>query len=136
MKPWYIYSVATVILWGIWGVFSKLASNYCKPRYMLLFQCVGMLAFALLVLGLLRFKVEWSGPGFGWAFAGGFAAFVGFLTFFAGLEKGSASTVVTLSALYPLITILLSISFLHEKLTPTQGLGIVFALVASVLLAR
>jgi transporter family protein len=60
---------------------------------------------------------------------------VGFLTFFAALEQGKASTVVTLSALYPVVTILLSIAFLHEKLTMRQVTGIVFALVASVLLA-
>ena len=42
---------------------------------------------------------------------------------------------VTLSALYPVVTILLSIAFLHEKLTMRQGAGIAFALVASVLLA-
>jgi len=55
---------------------------------MLLFQCVGMLAFALLVLGLLRFKVEWSGPGFGWAFAGGFRGLRGFLDFLCRLGEG------------------------------------------------
>jgi transporter family protein len=57
------------------------------------------------------------------------------LTFFAALDQGKASTVVTLSALYPVVTILLSIAFLHEKLTMRQVVGIVFALAASVLLA-
>ena len=66
---------------------------------------------------------------------GGFFAFVGFLTFFAALEKGSASTVVTLSALYPVVTILISTTLLHEKLTTRQGFGIVLALIASALLA-
>jgi transporter family protein len=82
-----------------------------------------------------RFRIEWSAPGFCWAAAGGFCAFVGFLTFFAALEEGKASTVITLSALYPLVTIVLSILFLHEKLSMRQGLGIAFAMVASVLLA-
>ena len=82
-----------------------------------------------------KFSLRMSLPGFSWAASGGFLAFVGFLTFFAALDQGKASTVVTLSALYPLVTILLSIAFLHEKLTPRQGAGIVFALIASVLLA-
>jgi transporter family protein len=102
---------------------------------MLLFQAVGILVFALLVLFLVRFSVEWSGRGFLFSFLAGLAAFIGFLTFFIALETGKASTVVTLSALYPVVTIVISIIFLHERLTLTQGMGIVFALIASVLLA-
>jgi bacterial/archaeal transporter family protein len=136
MKSWYAYSMLTVLLWGFWGVFTKLAVAYSKPRSMLLFQAVGVLAFAVLVLFLLRFSVEWSAKGFVFSFFGGLVAFVGFLTFFLALEQGSVSTVVTLSALYPVVTILFSIAFLREKLSGTQGLGIILALIASVLLAR
>jgi transporter family protein len=135
LKTWYFYAIMTVVTWGLWGVFSKLASNYTKPRQALLFQTVGVLAFAVIVLFLEKFKIEWNAAGFTWAALGGFFAFVGFLTFFAALEKGSASTVVTLSALYPVVTILISITLLHEKLTTKQGAGIVLALIASALLA-
>lgn len=135
MKIWYVYAVLTVVTWGLWGVFSKLASNHAKPRQALLFQTAGVLAFAVVVLVIERFKIEWNLAGFSWAALGGFLAFVGFLTFFAALEQGKASTVVTLSALYPLVTILVSIVFLHEKLSARQGIGIVLALIASVLLA-
>jgi bacterial/archaeal transporter family protein len=135
LKLWYFYSVLTVVTWGLWGLFSKLASNYSKPKQALLFQTAGVLAFAIVVLFMEKFRFEWSVPGFSWAALGGFFAFIGFLTFFAALDQGKASSVVTLSALYPLVTILLSILFLHERLTPRQGIGIVFALIASVLLA-
>lgn len=136
MKIWYLYAVLTVVTWGLWGVCSKIAATYTKPRQALLFQTVGIVAFALLVLALEKFKIEWNSVGFGWAALGGFLAFVGFLTFFAALDQGKASTVVTLSALYPLVTILMSIGFLHEKLSMRQGIGIVAALIASVLLAE
>src|SRR5947209_17770578 len=135
LKLWYVYAVLTVVTWGLWGVFSKLASNYSKPRQALLFQTVGVLAFTIIVLVIEKFRFEWSAPGFTWAALGGFFAFVGFLTFFAALEDGRASTVVTLSALYPLVTILISIAFLHEKLNARQGIGIALAMIASVLLA-
>ena len=136
MKSWYGYTLLTLLQWGLWGICSKLASNYSKPRQALLFQSVGVVAFAAVVLLIERFNIEWSTAGFSWAAAGGFFAFVGFLTFFAALEGGKASTVITLSALYPLVTILLSIAFLHERLTARQGLGIICALIASVLLAE
>ncbi len=90
----------------------------------------------MLVLLLEKFQVEWNLRGFSWAAVGGFLAFAGFLTFFVALEQGNASTVVTLSALYPVVTILLSIAFLHERLTSRQSVGIVLALIASGLLAE
>ncbi len=136
MRTWHLYALLTVLMWGIWGVFSKFASASAKPRQVLIFQSLGVVAFALLVLGLERFKVEWSVRGFSWSFAAGFFTFIGFLTFFAALEQGKASTVVTLSALYPVVTILLSMIFLREKISLREGVGIVFALIASVLLAE
>ena len=116
LKIWYLYAILTVLTWGLWGVFSKLALNYAKPRQALLFQTAGVLAFSIVVLVVEKFKIEWNLPGFSWAALGGFFAFIGFLTFFAALEKGNTSTVVTLSALYPVVTILISIAFLHERL--------------------
>ena len=135
MKPWVLYSVFTLMCWGLWGVFSKLASNYSRPRQTLLFQAVGVLGFALLVLVIERFQIQPTAAGFGWSFAAGFVNFVGFLAFFAAIQKGKVSTVISLSSLYPVITILLSVLLLHEKVTKREGLGIAFALTAGWLLA-
>ena len=135
MNSWQLFTVLTLVMWGIWGFASKLAANAVPPKPALLFQCVGVLAFSLVVLGLERFHVSWNGPGFGWAFVAGFFAFVGFLTYFAALEKGPVSVVVVVSALYPLVTILLSLVFLHERLNLRQGVGIVLAIVAAVILS-
>jgi len=135
MKPWLIYSLMTLLCWGLWGVFSKLASNYSRPRQTLLFQAVGVIGFALLVLFIEQFQIQRTAAGFWWSFAAGFINFVGFLAFFAAVQKGKVSTVISLSSLYPVITIGLSILLLHEKITRREGLGIAFALAAGWLLA-
>lgn len=135
MKPWLFYSLMTLLCWGLWGVFSKLASNYSRPRQTLLFQAVGVVAFALLVLFIEQFQIQKTAAGFGWSFAAGFVNFVGFLAFFAAIQKGKVSTVISLSSLYPVITIALSVLLLHEKITRREGLGIAFAITACWLLA-
>jgi transporter family protein len=135
MKPWLIYSILTVLCWGLWGVFSKLASNYSRPRQTLIFQAVGVIAFALVVLFIEQFQIQRTAAGFGWSFAAGFVNFIGFLAFFAAVQKGKVSTVISLSSLYPVVTIVLSILLLHEKITKREGLGIAFALAAGWLLA-
>jgi len=135
MKSWVVYAFLTVACWGLWGVFSKLASNYSRPRQTLLFQAVGVLAFAMMVLALERFQIQRTSIGFGWSFAAGFINFVGFLFFFAAIQKGKVSTIIALSSLYPVVTILLSVLLLREKISPREGLGIGLALVAGWLLA-
>ncbi len=135
MNSWQLFTVVTLLTWGIWGFASKLAANAVPPKTALLFQCVGVLGFSFLVLSLERFHVPWSKPGFGWAFLAGFFAFVGFLAYFAALAKGPTSVVVVVTALYPLVTILLSVALLHERLNLRQGVGIALAVVAAVILS-
>ena len=135
MKPWIVYACVTVVAWGVWGVFSKLASNYGRPRQTLLFQVAGVMAFGMIVLSMERFHIAWSARGFAWSAAAGFVNFVGFLTFFAAVEKGKVSTVIAMSSLYPVVTIVLSLLFLHEKISSREGLGIACALLAGFLLA-
>jgi transporter family protein len=135
MKPWLLYSLMTLLCWGLWGVFSKLASNYSRPRQTLIFQAVGVIAFALVVLFIEQFQIQKTAAGFGWSVAAGFINFVGFLAFFAAVQKGKVSTVISLSSLYPVVTILLSILLLRERITIREGVGIAFALTAGWLLA-
>ena len=42
---------------------------------------------------------------------------------------------ISLSSLYPVVTIALSVLLLHEKITRREGLGIAFAITACWLLA-
>ncbi|WP_267872057.1 MULTISPECIES: EamA family transporter [Moorena] len=51
------------------------------------------------------------------------------------VSKGSMAIVSTLSALYPLVVIVLGLVVLHETLTLKQMIGIGFALVAIALIA-
>lgn len=135
MKPWILYSILTVLCWGLWGVFSGLASAYSRPRQTLIFQAVGVLAVVLVVLSLEQFQIQRTAAGFWWSVAGGAVNFVGFLTFFAAVQKGKVSTVISLSSLYPVVTIALSMIFLHEKISKREGLGVAFALTAGWLLS-
>ena len=135
MNSWQFFTATTLLTWGIWGFASKLASNSVPPKPALLFQCVGVMAFSLVVLTMERFRMPWSAPGFAWASLAGFFAFVGFLTYFSALQKGPTSVVVVVSALYPLVTIVLSVALLHERLNLRQAFGIGLAIVAAVILS-
>jgi transporter family protein len=66
----------------------------------------------------------------------GIAYGIGCLFYFIAADKGKITTVVTLTALYPLVTILLSYLVLKEGISLKQCLGIVFALIAIFLMAE
>jgi len=58
------------------------------------------------------------------------------VTFFAGLERIGPTNAATLSALEPLVTVLLALLFLHETIVPLQIVGGGLILAAVILLAR
>ena len=67
---------------------------------------------------------------------GGVLNGLGALTSFAALEAGGkASVVISLVSLYPLLTAGVAVVFLHERVTPMQGLGAVCAIGAAILLS-
>ena len=59
----------------------------------------------------------------------------GYLFFVKALEHGKASIVIPLTALYPAITAIIALIVLREKISFYQGIGILLAITASILLS-
>ena len=135
MNTWFVFSIATLILWGLWGFFPKLTTGYINPKSALVWEVVGGLLVGLIVWAVIGFKPETHPKGILFAILTGFFGLLGALTFLFAVSKGKASVVVTMTALYPLFVILLSYFILHETITIKQGIGIVFALIAMILFA-
>jgi transporter family protein len=57
------------------------------------------------------------------------------LGFYSALDGGKAPIVVPLTALYPIVTVLLSFLVLSERISPIKAVGVVLALVAILLLS-
>ena len=60
----------------------------------------------------------------------GMTRYIGALAFLYAVSKGKSSTVVTVTALYPIASIMLSYFILHESITVKQFVGIFLALCA------
>ncbi len=74
--------------------------------------------------------------GIFWAFLTGILGGVGNLAFFQALVKGgNASVVAPVTALFPMVTVLLAIIFLKERLGRIQWIGLALAFVAIYLLS-
>jgi drug/metabolite transporter (DMT)-like permease len=135
MKPWFLLTMAAVAFWGLYGVAFKLAADRIPPLAGQVVSSAGLLLPVLFLLrAVLRERSNRRGLWIG--FASGLFGATGNLALFAALnEGGKAAIVFPLTALYPLITVIIAVVFMHEQARRIQFLGIAFAVVAVVLLS-
>lgn len=135
-EPWFLYALGVFFVWGTWGFLHKISTMFVDPRSALVYESGGVIVVACLVLLSLNFHVRWHPVGSAFAFSSGLAGITGALCFlYAVTTGGKLIVVVTLTSLYPALTILLSFVFLREQISMTQGIGVVLALVAMILCA-
>lgn len=136
MKPWFAPTLYSLGSFGFWGLFTKLSAERINSKSAFIYQAMGVLLAALFGFFFLDGKVQLSGSGVLYSLLIGIAYSLGCVFYFSAASKGDISTVVTITGLYPLVTIFLSLLFLKERLTGYQLLGIVFALTAMVLFSK
>ena len=135
MESWLMFAILALIIWGFWGFFPKIAVKHIDPKSALVWEVVGALVIGIFILFMIGFQPAISAKGVTFAILAGAAASIGGLFFLYAVSKGKLSVVVTMTALYPLITILLSFFILNEAITLKQGFGIFFSLIAIFLLS-
>ena len=136
MHIWLGFAILALVLWGITGVTQKLSTNRISSERSFLWFCVAMTALSGVVLVVAH--PHW---GMGSAIllcsvAGGVLNGLGAWTSFRALESGGkASIVISLISLYPLLTVILAVLLLGERLTWAQTAGAVLAIAAAILLS-
>jgi transporter family protein len=131
---WFWYSILCVLCWGAWALLSKLGSREIPPQTMQFLFTVGALPVGIALLMARRFELEKSVKGISYAVLNGILAGIGGLTLFAAYHtNGSTSVITAATALYPMITVVLAVLILRERLTTVQILGLAFAGAAFVL---
>ena len=134
MASWIAYSLLCLLLWGLWGLFLKLAYEGSTWLEVYFLSAVASFALALTVFLLGSGKVSVS-KSTALALLAGLFGGGGYVLFMKALETGKASIVIPLTALYPAVTVILALLFLGEKLSATQAVGIALAVVATILLS-
>jgi uncharacterized membrane protein len=134
-NSWFLYALITVVSWGAVGLLQKLGTNRISSRSVLVWLFVG---FALIVPFLSFAQLSELSPYL--LFIGilsGFLNALGSWFLFLSLESGAkASVAVPLTGLFPLITVVLGVSILHERPSALEWLGVACALLGGILLSR
>ena len=133
MPTWFIFAIATLLVWGVWGLLPKLATNYLSPTSVMVFGGIGNLLIVVALLVSVNFQPDIHSKGIVFAILAGLVGTLGTIPFLFAISRGKASVVVPMTSLYPLVTIILSLLILREPMTLKQGFGILFALMALLL---
>ena len=135
MDNWISATLISLFIYGFWGFFPKLAVTYISPQSALIYEVAGAILIGFMALFFVNFRPDMHPKGILFGVLTGIAGMLGTLFYFAAASKGKISVVVSITALYPVITILLAAVFLREPITIKQIAGIAFALFAIALLS-
>jgi drug/metabolite transporter (DMT)-like permease len=134
-RPWLVFALATVALWGVWGALAGLSAQRGFPDTLV--YCVWALTMippALYILWRNGWKLERSPRAVAYGMTIGLLGAGGQMLLFHTLTIGPAYFVFPIISLSPVVTIALSFLLLRERTGWLGTLGIALALVALPLL--
>ena len=134
-NAWIIYAIAAALFWGVWGVVAKFISEDVTPYANHFLFTVGMLFTVPLILKRIRTEKP-NRKGIIWGLISGILAVTGNIAVFQAFSSGGlAAIVIPLTNLYPLVTIVIALLIFKEKLNWVNGIGILLAIPAVVMLS-
>jgi len=136
LSRWLLYALVPIVLWGASGFLQKLSTNHISGESSTLWFLGAFVPFGVLFLAHEPLP-HISGMTWLLVIAQGFFLALGNLAVLAAFaDRGKASIVTPLAALYPAVSVPIAILFLGERVSAREGAGVLLALVSVVLLSR
>jgi len=134
---WLVYSLLTILLWGVWGALTKVVSADIDAYMNQVLFAIGVLPVMAIVFFSRRLTGGTNrGRGIFYAFITGVLGGTGNIAFFKAFsEGGKASVVVPATSLSPLVTVILGYFVLKERASGYQKVGLALAMAAIYLLS-
>jgi transporter family protein len=135
IPKWLRYALLCIFWWGVFGFLAKLGSDRTSPAQMQILFTIGMLPLVAAAMWSAGMKIETDRLGVAYAILIGVLAGLGGVAYFAAMENGKASLVGPVTSLFPLLTVVLALTFLKERMNAIQVAGIILGLVAIAILS-
>lgn len=135
MSAWVLPAILCLVAWGCSRFLPKLATRYIDPQSAFIYEVSGEMLVALVMLVAIGFKPMFHAKGVSLAMLAGVLGGIGVYAYLLAAQRGNVSQLVTLTALYPVVTVMLGYFLLDEAISIRQGIGMVLALIAVILVA-
>lgn len=133
-----LLSLVTVLFWGVWGFFGKLALEKRMVPFNLFVIEVVSSVVCVVVVGLAVNRKTASLMSMSsyniFGIFSGIALAVGLLCYYSALQRGQVWLVVPLTATYPVISVALGFTVLGERPSVMQWIGVAMIVGGAVLL--
>jgi transporter family protein len=135
-KRWFWYSIAASLCWTAWAFTARAGSEEIPATTMQFVSAFGFLLVGLVMVVVKKPRLKESARGNSYALISGVLLGLGGIALYGAYRAGDNASVVTATtSLYPVVTVLLAVTFLREKLNKLQLLGVGFAVTAILLLS-
>ena len=133
---WFLPALGSLVFYGFWAFFPKIASLTINPKSFLFYNVIGPVVVNFIIFFVMKSRLQFEMKGFIFSILTGVFGILGTLLFAYALGKGKASVVIIITALYPIISIILSIVFLKEVISIRQFIGMALGMLAVVLISK
>lgn len=138
---WLSWAIVAAVFWGVGPVFAKLGLQ--KPDALTALLIRSMAVVAVLIVwsfskGGLRSSLAGL-DGRTWLLLlleGASASVLAHFAYFKALQMGSVAAVVPITAAYPLLSVIISVVLLGDRVTVGKGIGAVITVLGIYLLQR
>lgn len=132
MPRWLFWTAAAVMSWGVWAVLAKVLGGGLTGTQSQVLSTIGTVPVILILARSRDLTIRRGGRrGIYFALAAGIVSGLGNVPYYDLYGRGgTAATAVSLTALYPLVTIFLAAALLGERVNRIQTAGLVLALAA------
>lgn len=127
------YAYIALIGWGFWAIGSKMMTRYFNTSSTSFW--ISLFGFVFLSIYLIFRKDLMVNKHIFFAVPVGLVSIIAILSFYKALKIGPASVVVPLTNMYVIFPVLFGFIILKETISITRILGIIFALLAAILLS-
>lgn len=136
-QPWLVYSVVALVFWGLFSATQKVTTNWISAEWSYAVFIVSSVVIALGFVGFGLTDFTFSRKTLLLGTLAGALNGLGVLCSFAAYKaEGKAAQVTTIAgALQPVFTIILAISFLSERISFIEIIGIAVAMGAALALS-
>lgn len=134
MRSWFSWTLLAVVCWGVWALLARLIGEALTPSQQQAWSTLGLLP----VMGALAMSGRLGSPGRSplsalCALGSGLLTCLGNIAYYAALNRGAkAAAVVPFTALYPVVTVLLALLLLRERMGTIQWAGLAASVAAIV----
>lgn len=126
-----LYLIAiSIIGWGVGSIFYKIANHSIHPIMVSAITTAVYLIITPIVFSLSNFDKTVTTSGVLAIVGGAILMGSGSLAYYFALGKGNAGEITTITALYPVLTLIISCAFLGEGITIRKAIGIFLACVS------